>query len=78
LVRRIGNEEWIKELRQDSASVGSNRWRAFNIHFDRIITDIKGNIITVDAPIFTAIDDRWGGGEIFKYNDDRRADQVGI
>lgn len=78
LVRRIGNEEWIKELGQDSAAVGRNRWKAFNIHFDRIITDIKGNIITVDAPIFTAIDNRWGGGEIFKYNDDGRTDQVGI
>ena len=41
---------------QDSATVGRNRWKAFNIHFDRIITDVKGNIITIDAPIFTAIE----------------------
>ncbi len=78
LVRRIGNEDWIKELGQDSAAVGRNRWRAFNIHFDRIITETKGNMITVDAPIFTAIDTRWGGGEVLKYNDDGRIDQVGI
>jgi hypothetical protein len=77
LVRRIGNEEWIKELALDSATVGRNRWRAFNIHFDRSITEIKGNTITIDAPIFTAIDTRWGGGEIIKYQDDR-IEQVGI
>jgi hypothetical protein len=78
LVRRIGNEEWIKEIGQDTVAVGRNRWKAFNIHFDRIITGIKGNTITIDAPIFTAIDTRWGGGEILKYNDDGRINQVGI
>jgi hypothetical protein len=77
LVRRIGNEDWIKEIGQDSLSVGRNRWRAFNITYDRIITDIKGNTITVDAPVFTAIETRWGGGELVKYNDER-IEQVGI
>jgi hypothetical protein len=78
MVRRIGNEDWIRELGQDSGSVGRNRWKAFDIQFDRIITGIKGTIITIDAPIFTAIDSRWGGGDILKYNDDERVDQVGI
>lgn len=77
LVRRIGNDDWIKAIGEDSATVGRNRWRAFNISFDRIITDIKGNAITVDAPIFTAIETRWGGGELLKYRDER-IEQVGI
>ncbi len=29
LVRRQGNEDWIKEIGEDSATVGRNRWRAF-------------------------------------------------
>lgn len=77
IVRRIGNEAWIKELGEDSATVGRNRWRPFNINYDRVITDVKGNMVTVDAPIFCAIESRWGGGELIKYNDDR-IEQVGI
>jgi hypothetical protein len=77
IVRRIGNQDWIKELGQDSAKVGRNRWQPFNITYDRTIVDIKGNTVTIDAPIFCAIETRWGGGELFKYTDER-IEQVGI
>lgn len=77
IVRRIGNEDWIKELGEDSATVGRNRWRPFDINYDRIITDIKGNTVTMDAPIFCAIEAQWGGGFLFKYND-TRIENVGI
>lgn len=77
IIRRYGNEEWIKEIGLDSASAGRNRWRAFTITYDRIITDVKGNLITVDAAIFTAIETRWGGGDIVKYID-KRIEQVGV
>jgi hypothetical protein len=77
IVRRIGNQDWIKAIGEDSASVGRNRWTPFNINFDRVIADIKGNTIIIDAPIFTAIEARWGGGELYKYTDER-IEQVGI
>jgi len=77
IVRRIGNEDWIKELGEDSATVGRNRWGPFDIDYDRIVTEIKGNTVTVDAPVFCAIDKRWGGGFLFKYKDSR-IEQVGI
>ncbi len=78
LVRRHGNEAWIKELGQDTLSVGRYRWRPFTISYDRIITEIKGNTITIDAPVFCAIETRWGGGDIVKYTDTGRIEQVGI
>jgi hypothetical protein len=77
VVRRIGNQAWIKELGLDTATVGRNRWQPFNINYDRTIIDIKGNTITIDAPIFCAIENRWGGGELLVYTDER-IEQVGI
>lgn len=77
LVRRDGNQEWIKEIGEDSVAAGRNRWRPFNITYDRIITEVKGNTIIIDAPIFTAIETRWGGGDIVKYNDER-IEQSGV
>jgi hypothetical protein len=77
LVRRIGNQEWIEAIGEDSLTVGRHRWRPFNIDYDRIVVSVNGNTLSVDAPIFTAIEDRWGGGEILKYNDER-IEQVGI
>jgi hypothetical protein len=77
LVRRIGNQDWIKELGEDSAGAGRNRWRPFNITYDRVIVDIKGNTITTDVTIFTAVDTRWGGGEILRYTDER-IEQSGV
>jgi hypothetical protein len=77
LIRRYGNEDWIKEIGEDSASVGRNRWRPFTITFDRTITDVKGNTIFVDATVFTSVDSRWGGGDIVKYID-KRIEQVAV
>jgi hypothetical protein len=76
LVRRIGNQDWIKEIGEDSVSVGRFRWRPFTIAYDRIIVDIRGNSITIDAPIFCAVETRWGGGEVVKYDDQERIGQV--
>jgi hypothetical protein len=78
VVRRIGNAEWIDELGLSSEKAGKMAWRPFNVNYDRIIVDIKGNTITIDAPIFCAIDSRWGGGEIMKYDDKGRIENVGI
>jgi hypothetical protein len=37
-----------------------------------------GNTITIDAPITCAIEKRWGGGEVMKYDDPGRLEKVGI
>ena len=78
LVRRFGNQDWLKEIGLDSETAGRYAWRPQTSTYDRVIVDITGNTLTVDAPVFCAIDNRWGGGEVVKYDDQGRIEQVGI
>ena len=51
-------------------------WRPFNIDWDRVVTEVQGNTMTIDAPITCAIEKRWGGGEMMKYEDPGRIENV--
>jgi hypothetical protein len=77
LVRRYGNEDWIREIGMDLENE-QWRWSPFVIRYDRVITAVEGDKITVDAPITCAVDRQWGGGDIVKYSDTGRIFQVGI
>ena len=77
LVRRHGNQEWINEIGMNLENE-KWRWEPFTIQFDRTITEIDGNHVTIDAPIVCAIETRWGGGVMLKYTDAGRIAQVGI
>jgi hypothetical protein len=77
IVRRIGNQEWIDAVGMSGPDAAS-RWRPFNVEWDRVVLDVQGNTITIDAPITCAIEKRWGGGEVIKYEDPGRIEQVGI
>src|SRR5690606_23786236 len=41
LVRRKGNQEWIKAIGEDTVTVGRHRWRPFDIDYDRTIVAIN-------------------------------------
>lgn len=77
LVRRYGNQAWINELGMNLDNKDW-RWEPFTIRFDRVITRIDGDRITIDAPLVCAVDKRWGGGDLVKYSDSGRISQVGI
>jgi hypothetical protein len=77
IVRRIGNQAWIDAVGMNGETPAS-RWRPFTIDWDRVVVDVQGNTITVDAPITCAIEKRWGGGEVVKYADTGRIEQVGV
>ncbi|WP_098742245.1 discoidin domain-containing protein [Paenibacillus sp. EZ-K15] len=83
IVRRIGNDRWIHEIGMDHIYMrpgtgGTQQWSPFNLDFDRVITAIDGNRITVDAPLANAIERQWGGGKLFKATDESRIELVGI
>ena len=77
IVRRIGNQEWIDAVGMNGATP-ANRWRPFNVEWDRFVTAVQGNSITIDAPITCAIERRWGGGEVIASEDPGRVTEVGV
>jgi hypothetical protein len=77
IVRRIGNQAWIDAVGMNGETPAS-RWRPFTIDWDRVVVDVQGNTITVDAPITCAIEKQWGGGEVVKYADPGRIEHVGV
>ncbi|MFD0677255.1 MULTISPECIES: S-layer homology domain-containing protein [unclassified Paenibacillus] len=84
MVSRIGNDRWIHNIEMDQivdrpgAGDATQQWPTFDLNFDRIITGIKDNVVTVDAPLANSIERRWGGALLMKYDDADRIEQVGI
>jgi hypothetical protein len=82
MVYRPGTAKWIADLKMDQIEPGTGtvQWTAtdYNFQFERIITNIKGNTVFIDNPIVMAMEDQYGGGEIFKYSFDGRIAEVGV
>jgi hypothetical protein len=83
-VVRRGNAAWITEIGMDritpraSDPKSTRQWQPFDLKFDRVITAIDGQRITVDAPIACAIDRQWGGGAVVGYADPGRIAHCGV
>ena len=80
-VERPSPQEWIDFLGMD---IGPARqpynWKPgkFNLHWDRTITAIEGSTVTLDAPLTTALEARFGGGKVQAYQDDGYINDVGV
>jgi hypothetical protein len=83
-VVRRSNAAWIAAIGMDkivprsSAPDSTKQWSPFELKFDRVITAIAGNRVTVDAPIACAIERRWGGGALVSYTDAGRIERCGV
>ena len=81
LVRRPSTAEWISDIGMDRIPPKSNtiQWAAgeYDQDYERVITGIEGNRIQINAPLMMALDQRYGGGRVFKYTFDR-IEEVGI
>ena len=82
IVYRTANDQWIKDLKMDQivAREGTKQWqpKEYNISFERVITKIEGNKIFIDQPIVMAMEEKYGGAELYKYNFSGRINHVGI
>jgi hypothetical protein len=76
-VIRRSNAAWIHELGMDripgrpSAPETTKQWTPFELKFDRVVTAVTGDVLTLDAPIGCAIERRWGGGVVVPTRDER-------
>jgi len=77
VVRRIGNQAWIDAVGM-SAPNTTSPWRPFNVDWDRVVVEVQGNSIVLDAPITCAIEKRWGGGVVLTSTDAGRVQNVGV
>lgn len=50
----------------------------YDFYYERTIVSINQNEITIDAPIVEAIDNQYGGGQIYKYTHTGRINTIGI
>lgn len=82
LIHRPSTKEWISLLKTDhfGGGITSLGWKPGqrDIYWDRKITAIDGNQLTIDAPITTALDSKYGGGLIATYTWNGRINQVGV
>ncbi|HYC28523.1 MAG TPA: hypothetical protein VEB42_06895, partial [Chitinophagaceae bacterium] len=82
IVLRPGTEAWVHDLKMDQieARDGVKQWqpKEYDLEFQRTITKIEGNKVYIDNPIVLALDEQYGGGEIYKYTFPGRIRHVGI
>jgi hypothetical protein len=84
VVHRPSTAEWIALLGMDTFP----GWRPENrlhwqpgsrdITWDRVVTAVEGNRVTLDAPLTTALDGRYGGGSVYRYEFPGRLANVGV
>lgn len=84
LIDHRGTKEWIAAVGMDrfpSRDKGSYLdWRpnTVNIQWDRVVTRIDGNKVTLDAPLTTALDAAHGSCTLRRYTWPGRARRIGI
>jgi len=82
IIRRPSTAAWIATLGTASFGGGISAlgWKPGDrdLFFDRRITNVSGTVLTIDAPLTTAMDAQYGGGLVAKYNWDSRLHNNGV
>ncbi len=81
LVGRPSTEEWVEFTGMHIApGRTTHRWKAgqLDLEWDRTVVGVKGNAVTLDAPLTTPLEKRFGGGTLRRSDWPGRITQVGI
>ena len=76
IIERTPNQQWLDDL--DNMSQWGWTTSRYTIGSERKITEINGNTISLDAPLVQAIEEIYGGGNIYRYTYSGRINHVGI
>jgi hypothetical protein len=75
-------DNWIKELKMDDfgAETGWVGWKKndWDITWNRVVTKINGNEVTLNAPLTMTLDDAYGTAKVNTYSWLGRIEQIGI
>lgn len=77
MVNRPSTQDWFDVT---GMNLLDNPWQpgSKDLAFDRVITAVDRNRITLDVPLTNAFDSQFGGGEVWKYEFPGRISHVGI
>jgi hypothetical protein len=82
IVYRPSTAEWIHDLKMDRIVPRQRtvQWRAgsYDLRFERTIASIDGNRITLDVPVVNAMQEKYGGGFVYRYKEEGRVSHVGV
>ena len=81
IVKRPSTANWIADIDMDQLGPAPVvPWTAGSkdLLFDRVITRLEGNWITVDMPLPQTFESQYGGGQVWRYTWSGRLQQVGI
>ena len=76
VVQRPQTQSWIDAIGMNSLN---NPWTpGGGLYFERQISAVNGNQITIDVPLCNPIESDWTTGQVFQVTDSSRIQQVGI
>ena len=73
-------QNWLDDIHMSWKGMGKKEWKGkdYHFHFERQITAIDGNRITIDGPTVNAMEDKYGGGFVYKYTEKGAISQAGV
>jgi Family of unknown function (DUF6298) len=83
-ITRPSTRPWIDALGMTAFGGGYGDWRlvwhpgSYDLVWDRVIQRIDGNLLTLDAPLTTAMEKDFGGGRVETYSWPGRIENIGI
>ena len=81
-VFRPSTKEWITSIGCDifGGGISALGWKPgdMDVTWDRVVTAITGNTVTINAPLTSAVDSQFGGARIYSYKWNGRITDSGV